>query len=161
MNNISFTKRIVVVIYDGLLVMGVTLVAYALLYTLLSMLPDGIESSNLGKAIKTIYLVAVSFYFYGWFWTHGGQTLGMKAWNLYLVDRKGKYISWYIAALRYISALISWGGVALLLYCFDVERWYLTIGLGFCWGLLDKHRLAWHDIITGTQIIYLTKNKKD
>ena len=161
MNNISFTKRLVVIIYDGLLVLGVTLVAYALLYTLLIMLPDGVESSNIGKAIKTVYLVVSSFFFYGWFWTHGGQTLGMKAWNLYLVDRKGKYISWSVAALRYISAIISWGGIAVLLYYFDVERWYLAIGLGFSWSLLDKHKLAWHDIITSTQIIHLAKSNNN
>jgi len=160
MNNISFTKRLVVIIYDGLLVLGVTLVGFALLYTLLMLLPDGVESSKTGIAIKSIYLVTASFCFYGWFWTHGGQTLGMKAWNLYLVDRNGKYISWYNALLRYISAIISWGAIAVLLYYFDVERWYLTIGLGFSWSLLDKRNLAWHDIITGTQIIYLEKTKK-
>ena len=160
MNNISFTKRLVVITYDGLLVLGVTLVGFALLYSLLMLLPDGVESSNAGKLIKFVYLVVASFSFYGWFWTHGGQTLGMKAWNLYLVDRSGKYISWYIAAVRYISAMFSWGGIALLLYYFDVDRWYLTIGLGFSWSLLNKRKLALHDIVTGTQIIYIAKTKK-
>ena len=160
MTNISFSKRLLVIVYDGLLVLGVTLVGYALVFTFFTMTPVGFESTIAGKSIKAIYLVVASFSFYAWFWVNGGQTLGMKAWNFYLVDRKGKFVSWEIAALRYLIAIISWGGIPLLLYYLGVERWYLSVGLGFSWSLLDKHNLAWHDIITGTQIIYLPKNKR-
>jgi len=158
MNNISFIKRLLVIVYDGLLVLGVTLVGYALVFTFFTITPDGFESSTAGKAIKFVYLVVASFSFYAWFWTHGGQTLGMKAWNLYLVDRNGQFISLQIAAVRYISAIVSWAGIAILLYYFGVERWYLSVGLGFSWCLIDKQNLAWHDIITDTQIVYLAKD---
>ena len=142
-------------IYDGFLLVGVTLVGYALLFVLMSALPAEFEGSLLSKIIKVGYLVAISFTFYAWFWTHGGQTLGMKVWNLYLVDQNGKFISWQGSALRYLGAIISWGLLAGILFLADVERWYLAIGLGFIWSLFNRNKLSWHDALSGSRIVHV------
>ena len=160
MKNVSFLKRLLVIVYDSLLLVGVTMVGYALLFALFAITPQGFETSLAGKAIKVIYLLVASFVFYGWFWTHGGQTLGMKVWNLYLVDGNGKFISWTLAAKRYAAALISWGAIAGALFAADFDRWYLTIGIGFCWMVIDKNNNAWHDILTGTRILQMPKTKR-
>ena len=159
MNKVGFLKRITVIVYDGLLLVGVTMVGYALLFALLSILPAAFDRSIAGKTLKVVYLLSVSFCFYGWFWTHGGQTLGMKVWNLYLVDRQGKFITWKMAALRYATALLSWLAIAGVLFYAGIERWYFAIGLGFTWIIFDKNSLAWHDILTGTKIVYVAKDK--
>lgn len=150
-------KRLAVVIYDGLLLAGITLVAYAILFAILQLTPGGFPESLPGKMIKVSYLFAVSFGFYAWFWVHGGQTLGMKVWHLYLVDRHGQFISWQRAVARYVAAIFSWCAVALLLYALGVERWYLALGLGFTWILASKDRLAWHDHLSGCRIVYQDK----
>lgn len=160
MQNVSLMKRIIVLIYDGFLLVGVTLVGYGLLFVLMSALPPSFEGSLLSKVIKVSYLIAISFTFYAWFWTHGGQTLGMKVWNLYLVDQHGKFISWQRSALRYLSAIISWALLAGILFLFDVQRWYLAIGLGFVWSLFNRNRLSWHDALSGSRIVSVpAKNK--
>ncbi len=158
MQTIGLFKRILVIIYDGLLLIALAFFTSALLMGLFTWLgpdsffaipdpanPNLIERSDLGRiiggTIVSINVICVSFFFYGWFWTHGGQTLGMKAWNLYLVKPDGKFIDWNTALKRYLAALISWA----------------CLGLGFTWILLDRQKRAWHDIITNTKIVKSTQ----
>ena len=129
----GFFKRILVIIYDLLLLAGIIFAA-SILFLLI---PDSVEFTLLVKILKIVYLLAVSFFFYGWFWVKAGQTLGMKAWGLYLVNHEGKFINWKWAFVRYIAAIFSWA----------------AIGLGFTWILLNKRRLAWHDIISRSYIV--------
>jgi len=154
MQSIGLFKRLIVIIYDGLLLISVAFFSSALIMAVFTWLgPDAffvapdpahpklLERSELGRlvggALVSINVVAVSFFFYGWFWTHGGQTLGMKAWNLYLVKPDGKFIDWGTAFKRYLAALLSWA----------------CLGLGFTWALLNKRNRTWHDIFTNTQIV--------
>jgi uncharacterized RDD family membrane protein YckC len=155
MQTIGFFKRLVVILYDGLLLVSVVFFTSALWMGLFTWLgqdafsvaadpanPHTLRGLNqlgrlVGGAIVSINVLGVSFFFYGWFWTHGGQTLGMKVWNLYLVNHDGKFIDWNTALKRYLASLVSWA----------------FVGLGFTWILLDKRKRAWHDILSGTQII--------
>ncbi len=117
------------IVYDTLLVVALFFFATAIL------LPF-----NGGKAIShqqffyPIYLLAVSFGFYGWFWTHGGQTLGLRAWKIKVLTENHKPLGWGQAFVRYICALFSFG----------------LLGLGFLWILVDKNRRSWHDIVSKT-----------
>ncbi|OGI41569.1 MAG: hypothetical protein A2150_00620 [Candidatus Muproteobacteria bacterium RBG_16_64_11] len=60
---------------------------------------DGIEARAAGQGWPVC-----GFLFYGWFWTRGGQTLGMRAWRLRLTRADGGPVTWRRAALR-IGAL--------------------------------------------------------
>ena len=96
-----------------------------------------------GEAVRphqwlyTVYLLAVAFLYYGWSWTHGGQTLGMKAWRLKLNAVDGGPVNWRRAALRMLSACLSLG----------------SLGLGYLWILIDRESRAWHDRLSGTRIV--------
>lgn len=83
-------------------------------------------------------LLLLCFLYYGWFWTHGGQTLGMKTWGLRLVSTRGKRVSWPQAMLRFVVAIASW----------------LTLGAGFLWSLLREDRATWHDLISDSRIVF-------
>lgn len=99
---------------------------------------------NLGEAFASdnlyfhAYLILVSYVFYGWFWTHGGQTLGLKAWKLKILTEDRLPITWLQAWFRFISAMLSWG----------------VLGLGYFWVLVDKDRRAWHDRLSRTVVIF-------
>jgi uncharacterized RDD family membrane protein YckC len=53
-----------------------------------------------------VYIIAVAFF--GWSWTHGGQTLGMKTWHFCVEQENGQMVTWAQALLRFLSAATSW-----------------------------------------------------
>lgn len=130
---VGLTKRLLVIVYDVLLLIAV-LVLSLLAFVFV---PQELKTHVIVQSIAGVYLFFVAFLFYGWFWTHGGQTLGMKTWHLYLIDKDGKFINWKTAFKRYCLAIVSWA----------------ALGLGFTWILLSRDKLTWHDRLTGTRII--------
>ena len=120
----GFFRRFAALVYDSLLLLAVLFFATAIALPL-----------NAGKAFTSdqfffpLYLLTVSFVFYGWFWTHGGQTLGLRAWNIRLKTFEQQPLSWLQAAQRFLGAIVAW----------------LCLGLGFLWILVDKNRYAWYD----------------
>ena len=134
----SLLRYLAVMIYDTLLLLSVLLAATVIVVGL----NDG-EAIERGNPFFLIYLFTVSFLFYGWFWTHGGQTLGMRSWKVYLTSHYGAEISWQRAFIRFIVAIISW----------------LPMGLGFWWQYLRKNHQSWPDMLSGTRLHYSTQAK--
>lgn len=129
-------RRLAAGLYDALLVFGLLGVATFAALPFTGDLGDGRP-----HPFFTIYLFLVSFAFYGWFWTHGGQTLGMKVWNIRVQNREGGAITLWQAALRFVVALLSLG----------------ALGLGFLWSLIDKEKLTWHDRYSMSVLVVLPK----
>jgi len=75
-------RRLSAMIYDWMLLIAVILVAVSV-FTLSIDMIFGENTSNtilqnpVIKLLYQIYLLSVGSFFYIWFWTHGGQTLGM------------------------------------------------------------------------------------
>lgn len=129
----GFFRRSAAMLYDGLLLLAVLFFATALVLPL-----------NRGHAFSSenlyypFYLLIVSFLFYGWFWTHGGQTLGLRAWKLKILTFERQPVSWRQALLRFIGALLSWS----------------MMGLGFVWILIDRQNRGWHDHLSKTAVFF-------
>jgi len=121
------------ILYDSLLLLAVLFFATALLLPL-----NRGEAFTPDQLYYPLYLLLVSFVFYGWFWTHGGQTLGLRAWKIAILSEDGQPVSWRQAGLRFVCALLSWG----------------CLGLGFFWILIDKDRKAWHDRLSKTAVFF-------
>ena len=139
-------KRLSVVIYDGLLLAGVLFFCLVItfgigLYLFKVINGAGIQEYPQFKALISALVIIVAlilaYFFYGWFWTKGGQTLGMRAWHLYLIDEDGKFVSWKTARIRFLVAIFSWA----------------CLGMGFAWILVNRKNLTWHDIASKTQIV--------
>ena len=125
-----FWRRFLAICYDTILVICVVWIAWQPLpFIPLEDLPDFLAIS-----LKRFYLLFVIFAFFGWFWVHGGQTLGMRAWKIQLIDTASppginQLISWKQALVRYLLSIASWS----------------ALGLGFLWAFLNAERLTWHD----------------
>ena len=126
-------KRLAVMFYDSLLLLAILFVATAcwLPFT------EGEAVAVGGRPFLFIYLLVVSFIFYGWFWTHGGQTLGMKAWKVKVCQLDGESLGWGRSGLRFLAAILSWG----------------IVGLGFIWILFRSDSAAWHDQLSKTKLV--------
>ena len=70
-------------LYESLVLGAVVFVA-ALIFTLLRN-PQAPGAMPFFQA----YLVLVILGYFTWFWTHGGQTVAMRAWRRFLQQRRG------------------------------------------------------------------------
>ena len=155
----TLPRRLAAIGYDGLLLAGVLFVAAALALGLAVMLAGSasVEAQNPlpGNPFFRSYLLLVCFFFYGGFWVHGGQTLGMRAWRLRVRRRDGRGIGWWQALLRFLIASLWLGPVAYLHQVFKLGIG-LSLGAGFaCLLLLLALRLP--DRFSETELVLLPK----
>ena len=127
--------RLLAMFYDSLLLLSALLIATALAL----MVTKGTLSYH--NPFFRTFLFLICFSFYAWFWLHGGQTLGMRAWRLRLQRFDGRAITVWQALLRFMVAIPS----------------LAMGGLGLLWMLVDKDRLAVHDRISESTIVRLPK----
>ena len=111
-------RRLAALLYDLLLVVALAFIAT------FAMLPlaggEAILASTqgaMGHAYHAVLLL-IAFGYFGWCWTHGGQTLGMKAWRIELQTAAGGRLNWPGAAGRFLLGT----GMAFLAV---LGAWYL------------------------------------
>ena len=134
----GFLRRLGAQFYDALLLLALWFLATALALPF-----NRGEAFSSSQWFYPLYLLLVSFIFYAWFWTHGGQTLGMRAWKIKVLDSELKAISWQQALTRFLVAMLSW----------------LCLGLGFIWCLIDRQHMTWHDKLSNTRLVWLVSEK--
>lgn len=106
-----FIKRLLAVVYDGLISVAVLLVT-SWVYTLVAGTIIGwdkyekmAEEGTIGSdPALTFVLFLVLYLFFGYFWTRNGQTLGMQAWRIRIENMDGTSVSWSQALRRYVAA---------------------------------------------------------
>ncbi len=131
-------RLVMAMVYDTLLLLATLMLAALPIVTFLGGVPGG-----WARHAFQLYLLIIAFLFFGWFWVHGGQTLGMRSWRLQLVGAEEPTVEWKTALLRFIAAILSG----------------LPAGLGYWWALLDKKNRTWHDRVSASVIILLPKKK--
>ncbi|MEY4642112.1 MAG: hypothetical protein RLZZ227_2106 [Pseudomonadota bacterium] len=136
-------RRIAAILYDSFLVFAIWIVVgFFVLWAF------GIEEARTieGEAIELdpLYqytlLTAMflsAYLFFGFFWTHSGQTLGMQAWRIKVRNADGSAISWRQALLRICSAPFA----------------LLVFGLGYLCMLIDPRQRTLPDIVSGSQVV--------
>lgn len=142
-------RRLAAVFYDGLLLVAVILLASALLIPF-----SGTAHPPAYHPVRTLYLLVVCFIFLGWFWTHGGQTLGMRAWHIRLELASGKPLPWPRAALRYVISLPLWLFISSLSVG-ALERFPLPVlvVIAVIWLVIDYWPNNWRDRLSRTRIV--------
>ncbi|MGB9429443.1 MAG: RDD family protein [Gammaproteobacteria bacterium] len=169
-------RRLASGFYDALILLAIWILATFLImpFTHGRALESFYADSAGVKFIYQLALLALGYAFFGGFWTHGGQTVGMRTWNLRAVCREGASLGWYRALIRYITLLIPW--LLIVLGCEflikadgQLDAGVLRIAAavifllalaGFVWPAFDPHRLGWHDHLSGTRLVSLPKTRK-
>ena len=137
MQNTTLARRIAAMLYDGLLILALLFMS-----TLPFIAAQGGEPVEPSENLLYQAVLAIVIYgFFVGFWTRSGRTLGMQSWRLQLETMDGEKASLGAATIRFFAALLSWA----------------PAGLGFLWSLWDKDRLAWHDRISKTHLVYYPK----
>ncbi len=153
----SLLKRLFAALYDGFLILAMLFFATALT---LPFTKGEIAAGN--NIYMSLYLLTVIYIFYGWFWTHGGQTLGMRVWKQRLIAINDGAVNWQQSFIRFITGLPAWliFFIGLILWIkpgiaeslTTIPGWLIAL-TGFIWVLLDNRSNNWRDKLSGTQII--------
>jgi len=130
--HVSLLRRFGGIFYDFFLLLTVLFIA-----SFIVVIPTGITPEDRFFFLYQAYIFLVAFVFFAWFWTRGGQTLGMRTWKIKLVTEDGSKVTWSKSLIRFAVSMISW----------------LAFGLGFLWSLRDKQHRTWHDIASKTKLI--------
>lgn len=131
----NFFRRLGAMFYDILVIyslwIGITLIAI--------FLNNGraISSITAGHLLYSVSLVLIPFFYFALSWRHGGQSIGLKAVGLQVINPTKRVITWRQTLIRFIS-----GGLALI-----------CGGLGIFWMLINREGLAWQDQWSKTRVI--------
>ena len=132
----SLFRRLAAGIYDIFLIFALLLFATAIALFF-----------NKGKPLGhnnfffSLYLMSFIGFFYCWFWTHGGQTLGMQAWQIKIVKKDLKPLNWPTAIRRFFLAVPS----------------VCLFGLGYFFVFFNKNKLSIHDFCSKTRVLFIPK----
>ncbi|WP_119352730.1 RDD family protein [Azohydromonas sediminis] len=152
----GIARRLASFVYEGVLLFGVVMIA-GYLYSSLTQQRHALE----GRGGLMAFLFVVLAIYFVWFWSHGGQTVAMKAWHVRLVTADGGPVSQLRALARY---LLSWvwflpalatahfAGLKSSLAVFTL----MTVGVlayaALAW--LHPQRQFWHDAVCGTRLVH-------
>ncbi len=146
----GFRRRFGAWIYDVLLAISVYILAGVISSIILHLLvTNGLLSQQgyqheIDVLLNTPWLIAINelwklswvAFFFVYFWSKSGQTLGMRAWRLRVQNQDGSLISKKTALKRLLPTLL---------------------GLGNLWILFDrKNKLSLQDRLTKTEVVRLS-----
>ena len=151
----GIVRRLAAFVYEGVLLFGVLMIS-AYLYSSLTQQRHALQ----GLSGLQAYLFLVLAIYFVWFWSHGGQTVAMRAWHVRLVTRDGRPVGQSRALARYLASWL-WFFPAL------ATAWWAGLGsaaqiLGLiAVGVLAYAALArlhpsrqfWHDALCGTRLV--------
>ena len=128
---VSFRRRFGSIVYDFLAVVAL------LFFTTLPIVIALDRDIEPGNPFYFFYQMTCAFFYFGYCWTRGGQTLGMAAWKITLKNSTNSGPVGTTAALtRFMVASFS-------------------LGLGLLSALFRKDRLTWYDRLSETHLEHL------
>jgi len=138
-------KRIAALVYDTLVLCAIWLCYGWVVIYLIQEAWLGMPLAENGRAemglAGQIGQLCIPFLFYCFFWMRGGQTLGMKAWRLKLLNSENQPASLPQCLVRSVTAP----------FC------VLLGGVGYLWCWFDRDGRALQDRLSSTQVVQLTK----
>lgn len=148
----SILKRFAAMVYDALLLFGVLFTATLIPALILNKPQQQNANGDIVYELHPlmtgvgfqVYLVLLLMLFFCFFWRKQGQTLGMQAWKLKLVDQNNGNPNVKQCLLRFLFAIVS----------------FVPAGLGYWWLWFDKDNLTWHDRWSKTRVLQLSKEQQ-
>lgn len=150
----GFARRLVCLLYEGVLLFGVVMIA-GYLYSSLTQQRHALVGTH---GLQAFLFVVLGIYF-TWFWALGRQTVAMKTWHLRIVTRDGLPLSQPRALARYVTSWL-WFLPALAAAGLGGWRGGGPLALALATGMaayvavarLTPSRQYLHDLLCGTRM---------
>ena len=140
-------RRLAAMVYDTCLVLPLIMASVALFMGARTLLwgpaADDTAAQLDANMVRLVALVCTTGFFCA-FWVKSGQTLGMQAWRIKLVNFSGETPNIRQGVMRCLGAVLS----------------AACLGLGYLWCLVDRNGRYWHDYLSGTELILLPRREK-
>lgn len=152
----SLLRRLAAFTYEGIIQFAVIGIPGAV-YTVATHQTN--ESQGRSGIQSVLFLISALYFL--WFWTHGGQTLPMRSWQLRLVSKQGGPVTLKPALVRFMFAWLWFIPPFLAMWLLNwPSRWSIYSSVFFGWlalyALLSKllpQQQFLHDVISGTRLI--------
>ncbi len=151
----SVLRRLACMVYESLVLFAVLFIT-AYLYSSLTQQRHALQ----GKWGLQAFLFVILGIYFSWFWSHGGQTVAMRAWDIRLVDPFGQPPTAARALCRYLA---SWcwllpaliGAHLLGLSDLPLMLGMVVLGVvGYAWSArLHPQQQFWHDALCDTRLV--------
>jgi uncharacterized RDD family membrane protein YckC len=152
----TLKRRLAAFVYEGVLLFGVLMLA-GIAYSASTGLRDPRVQGTLGLQV---FLFLVLGLYFGWFWSHGGQTVAMKAWHIRLTDTRGGPVSMSRALVRYVLSWLWFAPALLTAHLSGLKGGGSLFGIMATGVLayaalsrLSRERQFWHDMVCGTRLV--------
>ena len=137
-------RRLAAMLYDTLLVLPLIMLSVALAMGAFHLVAGADAGNALDPNLVRVIALLTTIGFFCAFWLKSGQTLGMQAWRIKLVDFEGRVPGLARCVVRCLAAVLS-------ATCF---------GLGYLWCLVDRRGRYWHDYLSRTELVMVPKPGK-
>lgn len=148
-------RRMAAFIYEGVLLFALFMVAGAIY----SVSAGQVHALQGRTGMMATQFLALALYFI-WFWTHGGQTLAMKTWQVRLLTQNGEPLGLWPACLRFLLSWLWFMPAWLGSWLAGWHQSKLLFGAMLVWALiyaaltrLLPQRQFLHDAICRTRVI--------
>ena len=148
-------RRMACFAYEGVLLFGVVMIA-GYLFSSLTQQRHALEGRH---GLQAFLFVVLGIYF-GWFWSHGGQTVAMRAWHIKLLDRNGLPVSQGRAVSRYLLSWLWFMPALAVVWVSGIRSpvsAFAVLGIGViayaALALLLPSRQFLHDVACGTRLV--------
>ena len=148
-------RRMASFVYEGVLIFGLLMTA-GLFYAGLTEQRNALAGRH---GLQAFLFVVLGAYF-GWFWSHGGQTVAMKTWRLRVQRVDGRPLTFTHALLRFLLSWLWFLPATMSLWLAGASSAApiaaaLTTGIVVYAALTRLHpdRQFWHDTVCGTRLV--------
>jgi uncharacterized RDD family membrane protein YckC len=134
----GFVSRFIAFVFDCVLSIGVFELVLAAISFASSVLTGTSIHWSRGNQWVVLAFFAWEFFYFAYYWTASGKTLGMVILGVRVVSQEGSHAGTKRGLVRTLAFPLS----------------FLLLGLGFLGILLGRDRRALHDVIAGTAVVY-------
>lgn len=135
----SLLRRLGIILYESLLLLSLLL--FMTIPVLFITGGEAVDSNNL---FFKCYLISICILYFLIPWRISGQTLAMQTWRVKVEQNDGSRITVSQGLIRWFVAVVSWA----------------CLGMGFIWSFFHPEKKTWHDLASGTRLLYSPKEKK-
>lgn len=150
-------RRLAALVYDGLLYLALIMAGLVLATPFVAFIVAKDAATPLHNyAVLQSYAYLMGCAFFGWSWSRGGQTLGMRVWRLQVRRLDGSGLRWPIAVLRFSAGAATCIAALWLGKHFGPAAYGAAL-LNFVPALLSARGRAFNDYVAGTEVVVLPR----